>query len=227
VTLGAASGLIVPLIAVHLFVFYFGILADDTPPVGLAAFAAAAIAQSDPIRTGIQGFTYDIRTAILPFLFIFNTELLLIGIESWYQLVTVVVSAVVAMLSVLAVLAAVGALVVLKLNGEEETTAEETEGPEQTAPDGQSPEGGQQPGGEPTVAANNPSPPDPNPAPGPPADPAPSPEPGPAPEPVPTPPAVADVPAPQPTPPEPQPAPAPERAPPRPGRPRHRWGAAR
>ncbi|MDW3139306.1 TRAP transporter large permease subunit, partial [Vibrio sp. 1288] len=62
VTLGAAHGLIIPLIAVHLFVFYFGILADDTPPVGLAAFAAAAIAKSDPIRTGIQGFTYDIRT---------------------------------------------------------------------------------------------------------------------------------------------------------------------
>ena len=80
VSLGAANGLIVPLIAVHLFVFYFGILADDTPPVGLAAYAAAAISQGDPIRTGIQGFTYDIRTAILPFMFIFNTELIMIGI---------------------------------------------------------------------------------------------------------------------------------------------------
>ncbi|WP_081759340.1 TRAP transporter permease [Thioalkalivibrio sp. HK1] len=80
VALGAKSGLIVPLIAVHLFVFYFGILADDTPPVGLAAFAAAAISGGDPIRTGIQGFMYDIRTAILPFLFIFNTELLLIDV---------------------------------------------------------------------------------------------------------------------------------------------------
>ncbi|MET4708642.1 TRAP transporter permease [Endozoicomonas lisbonensis] len=98
VTLGAQSGLIVPLIAVHLFVFYFGILADDTPPVGLAAFAAAAIARSDPIRTGIQGFTYDIRTAVLPFMFIFNTELLLIGVDSWLQLVLVVSSALVAML---------------------------------------------------------------------------------------------------------------------------------
>jgi TRAP transporter 4TM/12TM fusion protein len=98
VTLGAAQGLIVPLIAVHLFVFYFGILADDTPPVGLAAFAAAAISQSDPIRTGIQGFTYDIRTAILPFLFIFNTELLLIGIDSVLHLIITVASAVGAML---------------------------------------------------------------------------------------------------------------------------------
>lgn len=98
VTLGAAHGLIIPLIAVHLFVFYFGILADDTPPVGLAAFAAAAIAKSDPIRTGIQGFTYDIRTAILPFMFVFNTQLLMIGVDSWWHLFLTVASAVLAML---------------------------------------------------------------------------------------------------------------------------------
>lgn len=98
VTLGAEHGLIIPLIAVHLFVFYFGILADDTPPVGLAAFAAAAIAKSDPIRTGIQGFTYDIRTAILPFMFIFNTQLLLMGIDSWWHLTLTVISSVIAML---------------------------------------------------------------------------------------------------------------------------------
>ena len=98
VSLSAQAGVVVPLIAVHLFVFYFGILADDTPPVGLAAFAAAAISGGDPIRTGVQGFTYDIRTAILPFLFIFNTQLLMIGVESWWQLLLVVVSAVIAML---------------------------------------------------------------------------------------------------------------------------------
>lgn len=98
VTLGAQNGLIVPLIAVHLFVFYFGILADDTPPVGLAAFAAAAIAKADPIKTGIQGFTYDIRTAILPFMFIFNTQLLLIGIDSTWHLLVTIFSATVAML---------------------------------------------------------------------------------------------------------------------------------
>ncbi len=98
VTLGAQSGLIVELIAVHMFVFYFGILADDTPPVGLAAFAAAAIARSDPIKTGIQGFTYDIRTAILPFLFIFNTDLLLIDVTLW-QAIAVFAVATVAMLS--------------------------------------------------------------------------------------------------------------------------------
>jgi len=98
VSLGAANGLIVPLIAVHMFVFYFGILADDTPPVGLAAFAAAAISGGDPIRTGIQGFIYDIRTGILPFMFIFNTQLLMIGIGNSIEFVIVVAAAVVAML---------------------------------------------------------------------------------------------------------------------------------
>ncbi len=98
VSLGAAHGLIVPLIAVHLFVFYFGILADDTPPVGLAAYAAAAIARGNPIQTGIQGFTYDIRTAILPFMFIFNTQLLLIDIGSIWELMITILSALGAML---------------------------------------------------------------------------------------------------------------------------------
>ena len=98
VDLGAQNGLIVPLIAVHLFVFYFGILADDTPPVGLAAFAAAGISGGDPIRTGIQGFTYDIRTAILPFMFIFNTELLIIGVTNWFHLLLVIVISVIGML---------------------------------------------------------------------------------------------------------------------------------
>ncbi len=72
----------IPLIAAHLFCFYFGILADDTPPVGLAAYTAAAIAKSDPIRTGIQGFIYDLRTAVIPFMFVFNSELLLHGVTS-------------------------------------------------------------------------------------------------------------------------------------------------
>ncbi len=98
VQLGAQSVPIVPLIAVHLFVFYFGILADDTPPVGLAAYAAAAISGGDPIKTGIQGFTYDIRTGILPFMFIFNTELLMIGIRGPGHLLLVVVTATIAML---------------------------------------------------------------------------------------------------------------------------------
>jgi TRAP transporter 4TM/12TM fusion protein len=83
VEIGALYDFIVPLMSAHLFCFYFGILADDTPPVGLAAYAAAAIAKSDPIATGIQGFMYDIRTAILPFMFIFNSDLILHNISSW------------------------------------------------------------------------------------------------------------------------------------------------
>jgi TRAP transporter 4TM/12TM fusion protein len=95
--LGEDYGLVIPVVAAHLFCFFFGILADDTPPVGLAAYAASAIAKSDPIRTGIQGFTYDIRTAILPFMFIFNSDLLLIGITSLWHVVFIFVTGVCAM----------------------------------------------------------------------------------------------------------------------------------
>jgi TRAP transporter 4TM/12TM fusion protein len=98
VDLGAQNGLVVPLIAVHLFVFYFGIMADVTPPVGLASFAAAAISRADPIKTGIAAFSYSLRTVVLPFLFIFNTKLLLIGIEGPVDLALTVVGAVTAVL---------------------------------------------------------------------------------------------------------------------------------
>jgi hypothetical protein len=97
VTLGQQNGLIVPLIAVHLFVFYFGIMADVTPPVGLASFAAAAVSGGDPIKTGGIAFFYSLRTAALPFLFIYNTELLLIDV-TWAQGIFVFVIATVAML---------------------------------------------------------------------------------------------------------------------------------
>jgi TRAP transporter 4TM/12TM fusion protein len=85
VTIAGYQEWFVPLMSAHLFCFYFGILADDTPPVGLAAYAAAAIAKSPPIATGLQGFMYDIRTAILPFMFIFNSDLILYNIDSWLQ----------------------------------------------------------------------------------------------------------------------------------------------
>ena len=93
VELGSAAGLVLPLIAVHLYVLYYGLLADSTPPVCLAAFAASAISRADPLKTGVQSFLYDIRTAILPLVFLFNTELLLIGIESiWHGVLVVVMS---------------------------------------------------------------------------------------------------------------------------------------
>ncbi|MCB1750140.1 MAG: TRAP transporter permease [Gammaproteobacteria bacterium] len=97
VQLGTDNGLIVPLIAVHMFVFYFGIMADVTPPVGLASFAAAAISGGDPMRTGFQAFFYSLRTAALPFLFIFNTDLLLINVD-WAHGVFIFIVATVAML---------------------------------------------------------------------------------------------------------------------------------
>ncbi|MDI6747344.1 MAG: TRAP transporter permease [Rhodocyclaceae bacterium] len=98
VELGAQAGLLVPLIAVHLFVFYFGLMADVTPPVGLASYAAAGIAKSDPMRTGVTAFGYSARTAILPFMFIFNTQLLLIGITDAFHLIMTIVTATVASL---------------------------------------------------------------------------------------------------------------------------------
>ena len=93
VDVGNASGFIFPLIAVHLFVFYFGLMADVTPPVGLASYAAAAISGGDPIKTGVQAFWYEIRTAVLPIIFLFNQELLLIGIENiWHALLVILTS---------------------------------------------------------------------------------------------------------------------------------------
>jgi TRAP transporter 4TM/12TM fusion protein len=98
VELGAQSGLVIPLIAVHLFVFYYGIMGDITPPVGLASFAAAAISGEDAIKTGIQGSIYALRTVILPFVWIFNPQLLLIDVHGWFELVIVVVAATIASL---------------------------------------------------------------------------------------------------------------------------------
>ena len=97
VELGAQSGLIVPLIAVHLFVFYFGIMADVTPPVGLASFAAAAVSGGDAIKTGFTAFFYSLRTVALPFVFIFNTDLLLIDV-TWVEGITVAIFATIAIL---------------------------------------------------------------------------------------------------------------------------------
>jgi TRAP transporter 4TM/12TM fusion protein len=98
VELAARSGLVIPLIGVHLFVFYFGIMADVTPPVGLASYAAAAISGEDSNATGWQATIYSMRTAVLPFVFLFNPALLMIGVSSWWQLVLVCVSATLASL---------------------------------------------------------------------------------------------------------------------------------
>jgi len=104
VELAAQNDLAVPLIAVHMFVFYFGLMADVSPPVGLAAYAAAAIAGADPMRVGWQGTWYEFRTVLLPFIFIFNPELLLIDISGVWHFIVVVGCAALAMMAFVAAL---------------------------------------------------------------------------------------------------------------------------
>ncbi len=104
VELAAQNDLAVPLIAVHMFVFYFGLMADVSPPVGLAAYAAAAIAGADPMRVGWQGTWYEFRTVLLPFIFIFNPEILLIDIGGPGHFVVVVGCAILAMMAFVAAL---------------------------------------------------------------------------------------------------------------------------
>jgi TRAP transporter 4TM/12TM fusion protein len=103
VELGAQNGLVVPLIAVHLFVFYYGIMGDITPPVGLASFAAAAISHEDAIATGIQGSLYALRTVVLPFVFVFNPALLLIDVHGWHEVALVAFASTIASLTFAAV----------------------------------------------------------------------------------------------------------------------------
>jgi TRAP transporter 4TM/12TM fusion protein len=98
VDVGNASGFVFPLVAVHLFVFYFGLMADVTPPVGLASYAAAAISGGDPLKTGLQAFWYSLRTCILPIAFLFNHELLLIGVENVWHALTVIITSLVGIL---------------------------------------------------------------------------------------------------------------------------------
>jgi len=98
VELGAQSGLVIPLIAVHLFVFYYGIMGDITPPVGLATFAGAAIAKENPIDVGLQGSVYAFRTVVLPFIWIYNPALLLIDVHGWTEALLVAVTATIASL---------------------------------------------------------------------------------------------------------------------------------
>ena len=104
VELAAENDLAVPLIAVHMFVFYFGLMADVSPPVGLAAYAAAAIAGADPMRVGWQGTWYEFRTVLLPFIFIFNPEILLIDIGGPWHFIVVVGCATLAMMAFVAAL---------------------------------------------------------------------------------------------------------------------------
>ncbi|GAA6744753.1 TRAP transporter permease [Thermus brockianus] len=96
-TLAEKAGYPVPPVAAHMFVFYFGIMADSTPPVALAAYAASAIAKSDFWKTAVQGFVYELRTALLAYMFFFNPKLLLLGVESPLEGVWIVLTALLGM----------------------------------------------------------------------------------------------------------------------------------
>lgn len=73
----------VPVLAAHMFVFYFGIVADITPPVALAAFAATGISNGDPIRTGANASKLAIAAFIIPYMFVLQPELLMIDTNMW------------------------------------------------------------------------------------------------------------------------------------------------
>ncbi len=100
----ALQGYQIPIISAHLFCFYFGILADDTPPVGVASYAASAISGSSPIATGLQAFSYDIRTAIIPFMFIFNPLIILHQISSVFQMIVIFLMTILASFSFVSVI---------------------------------------------------------------------------------------------------------------------------
>jgi len=97
--LSGEAGYQVPVLAAHMFAFYFGIMADSTPPVALAAFAAAAISGGNPVKTGVQGFVYELRTALLAYMMFFNPQLLLIGVTSVPEAIWIGVTAFVGLTS--------------------------------------------------------------------------------------------------------------------------------
>jgi TRAP transporter 4TM/12TM fusion protein len=93
----ALAQLGVPQLATHFFVFYYGVLADVTPPVALAAFAAAGIARSEPMRTGMTAFRLSMGKALVPFAFVYTPALLLIDF-TWTTFLVALVSSVVAVM---------------------------------------------------------------------------------------------------------------------------------
>lgn len=84
----------IPVLAAHMFVFYFGIVADITPPVALAAYAGSAIAKSNPLKTGVTATRLAITAFIVPYIFAFSPEMLIIGSDKpWYEIVLLVITA--------------------------------------------------------------------------------------------------------------------------------------
>ncbi|PLR80127.1 C4-dicarboxylate ABC transporter [Bacillus canaveralius] len=88
-----------PLLAAHMFVFYFGIVADITPPVALAAFAASGIGQSDPLKTGVESTRLAIAAFIIPYIFVFSPQMLLIDTD-WVGATLIMISSTIGMIGV-------------------------------------------------------------------------------------------------------------------------------
>jgi TRAP transporter 4TM/12TM fusion protein len=98
---GTATGYAVPILAAHMCVFYFGIIADITPPVALAAYAGAAIAKGDPMKTGITATRLAITAFIIPYIFVFSPAILMINTNPW-EVIRIVLSAFTGMVSLAA-----------------------------------------------------------------------------------------------------------------------------
>ena len=103
----------VPTVAAHFFVFYFGIVADITPPVALAAYAGSAIAKSNPMKTGINATKLAIAAFIVPYVFAYSSSMLFIDVSSWVDVVTICLSA---MIGIYGVAAGLNGFVKRKLN---------------------------------------------------------------------------------------------------------------
>ena len=103
----------VPTVAAHFFVFYFGIVADITPPVALAAYAGSAIAKSNPMKTGVNATKLAIAAFIVPYVFAYSPSMLFVDVESWVDIVTICLSA---MLGIYGVAAGLNGFVKRKLN---------------------------------------------------------------------------------------------------------------
>ena len=93
-----------PAVAAHFFVFYFGIVADITPPVALAAYAGSAIAKSNPMKTGINATKLAIAAFIVPYIFAYNPSMLFVGDVAWYDVIIISITALLGLFGIAAAL---------------------------------------------------------------------------------------------------------------------------
>ena len=94
----------IPVVAAHFFVFYFGIVADITPPVALAAYAGSAIAKSDPMKTGVNATKLAIAAFIVPYIFAYSPALLFENVSGWWEVTQICISALLGIFGIAAAL---------------------------------------------------------------------------------------------------------------------------